>query len=998
MNALEKAMGNGGARLWALLRSTFTWGLLASVAVLAIILQLLYAYRVTAHSVRKVVRTDNATAAGLAGELMSRELGRRLDLARVVAGMPGLVEAVERRDEEAVRARLKVVVTTYEGVDRAVLSDTNAFLWSDYPRAPEVLGQTFTQRDWYRGVTNGWQPYVSEVFLRQAKPSVLVVGLSTPIRKGDQVIGILLHHYRLDAITGWLKEVRLGETGHVFVLDHTGTIAAHPELDLSAKEHDEYATLPGVTRALAGAASSEEYRDPVSGQKMLASFVPVRAGRKYWVVVAQQPVREAYAAVRTMELQLGVGAAILALASIVVVVLLGHGTERTRRLDRQLTEERNLLRSLIDNSPDLIYVKDTQSRFLIGNVALAQFVGCKESQDLLGKDDFAFFPAPMAQQFRDDEAEVCRSGQPLINREEAAIDREGNQRWFSTTKVPLRDREGRVVGLVGIGRDITKRKRAELQLEVAKQAAEEGSRAKSEFLAHMSHELRTPLNSVIGFAGILLRKKPERLEAEDQVFLERILANARHLLGLINQVLDLSKIEAHKTDLEPSWVALDRLVPEVLSQFESQVQDRGLSLRSDLPQPMAPLWTDENKLKQVLINLIGNAVKFTEQGSVSVRVGVDPATRRPTSVEVADTGIGILKDRQEAIFDAFHQADRGTSRRFGGTGLGLTISRSLCQLMGLTLEVESEPGQGSSFTIRIPPGAVFLEPAAAGPEPVSAMPAAALGPALLGQKHVLVIDDEADSRLLLARLVEECGCRVTAAGSGEDGLRLARALRPDLITLDLLMPQKDGWAVLKELKVDPDLSGIPVVVVSVVGNEHRGTLLSAREVLQKPVSRENLLRVLKPFVQPKVLLIEDNEDDRRLMGAHLAGAALEVRVAETGPEALSLLESFQPDLILLDLMMPRMDGMTFLARLRKDSRFDRIPVVVVTARDLTPAEQRRLSAEAHAILRKSNDWGEDLRRLLPQLLKAEGRRRPGAAIRPGAASALEDGSPSGNRP
>ncbi len=969
MNPLEKAMGNSGARLWALLRSTFTWGLLASVAVLVIVLQLLYAYRVTARSVRELVRTDNATAAALAGELMSRELERRLDLVQAAARMPGLIDAVERRDEAAVRIRLEVVVTTYEGVDRAVVADTNAVLWSDYPQAAEVLGKAFPQRDWYQGVTNGWKPYVSEVFLRQAKPSVLVVGLAAPILHQGRVIGILLHHYRLDAITGWLKEVKLGQSGYVFVIDHTGTIAAHPKFELSAQEHDEYAKLPQVSRALAGVPSSEEYRDPVSGRKMLASFVPVRAGRNHWVVVAQQPVREAYAVVRAMELQLGAGAAILALASIVVVVLLGHGTERSQRLDRQLSEERNLLRSLIDNSPDLIYVKDTQSRFLIANVGVARFVGCREPQELLGKDDFAFFPGPMAQQFRDDEIEVCRSGQPLINREEAAIDREGNQHWVSTTKVPLRDSQGRIVGLVGIGRDITKRKRAELQLEVAKRSAEEASRAKSEFLAHMSHELRTPLNSVIGFASLLLRNRADRLDGEDRMFLERILANGKHLLGLINQVLDLAKIEAHRTELAPSWVALDRLVPELLNQFETQVRDRGLRVQTDLPEPMARLWTDENKLKQVLINLVGNAVKFTEQGTITIRVGVDPESNRPARIEVIDTGIGIPQERQQAIFEAFHQADSGTARRFGGTGLGLTISRELCRLMGFTLDLRSEPGKGSTFTIGIPPGLASSEPPARSAEAGPEVPADRTEPTAPGEKCVLVIDDEADARVLLARVAAECGCRVVQAESGAEGLRLARLLRPDVITLDLLMPRMDGWTVLKELKGDLELARIPVVVVSVVGNEHRGALLSAQEVLQKPVPRESLLRVLKPFLQPKVLLIEDNEDDRRLMEAHLAGAALEVRVAESGPEALTLLESFLPDLILLDLMMPRMDGMTFLGRLRKDPRFERIPVVVVTARDLTPTEQRRLSAAAHAILRKSQDWGEDLRRLLPQLLK-----------------------------
>jgi PAS domain S-box-containing protein len=970
MKLLEKALARSVARPGAMLWSFAGWAVVAGAVTLPIALVGLFAYLLTAHSVRNLVKADSSAVANLAAELMSRELEHRLHLVVATAGMPGLIDAVERHDEEAVRARLKVVVDSFPGIDRAVLSDTGALLWSDYPRAPEILGRRFTERDWYQGVTNEWKPYVSEVYLRQAEPKLPVVAIAAPIRNGPKVIGILLHHYRLDSISAWVKQASLGENGYVFVIDHTRTVAAHPRLELKAAEHEEYNDTPQVALALAGQTWQGQYWDPVAKHRMMASFVPVRAGGQHWAVVAQQPVEDAYAPLRHLRVQLGIAAAILALAMGAVVMVLGRSSERSRRLDRQLIEERNLLRSLIDNTPDLVYVKDTDSRFLIANVAVARLMGANDPEKLLGRTDSDFYPKNLATRYRADELEILRSGQALINREEPAVDPAGNQCWFSTTKAPLRDSQGQIVGLVGVGRDITKRKRAEHELELARDAAQEANRAKSEFLANMSHELRTPLNSVIGFAGILLRNKAGNLGREDLVFLDRILANGKHLLALINQVLDLSKIEAHKAEVESSWVALERLIPDILSQFESQLRDRPVQLHADLPPGLAPLWTDEGKLRQVLINLVGNALKFTEKGSVAVRVTLDSATSRPTRIEIADTGIGIPKERLGLIFEAFRQADASTARRYGGTGLGLTISRALCELMGYQLEAQSQPGQGSTFSIVLPAVLSQAELAvehAASPSPVST----GEPPAPLRPRRVLVIDDEADSRVLLAHLAEECGCRVTVAESGEVGLRLARELQPDLITLDLLMPRMDGWTVLKKLKADPQLCQIPVVVVSVLGNEHRGTLLPAREVLQKPVSCEDLQRVLKPFTQARILLVEDNDDDRRLMAAHLAELTVETRTAGNGREALALLEEYQPDLILLDLMLPQMDGMTFLHLLRKDARHWHIPVVVVTAKDLTPAEQRRLGREAQAVLKKSNEWGESLEQLFHRLLRPQ---------------------------
>ena len=531
--------------------------------------------------------------------------------------------------------------------------------------------------------------------------------------------------------------------------------------------------------------------------------------------------------------------------------------------------------------------------------------------------------------------------------------------------------------------EIAERKRAQEELRHAKEAAEAASRTKSQFLANMSHELRTPLNSVIGFTNILLKNKGGNLHPDEMTFLDRILANGKHLLDLINQVLDLSKIEAKRVEIETSMVTLDRLISVIISQFEPQLRDRPVKLSAELPDRIAPFETDAGKLKQVIINLVGNALKFTEQGSVTVRVAVEEETHRPVRITVADTGIGIPEDRLTLIFEAFQQADPSTTRRYGGTGLGLTISKALCELMGYRLEVASEVGKGSAFSI-----VLATRPASAGitirPAPLAEVHGFSAAEAAaevtrrirameatqpLRDKLVLIIDDEADSRILLTNLIEQFGCHVVAADSGELGLRMAKEIKPDLITLDLLMPQMDGWEVLRRLKADADLKEVPVIVVSVVARERRGTVLGAVEMLSKPVSREDLLRVISLIPRSRILVVEDNEDDRRLFAAHLQGRVSELRMAANGREALAMLETFTPNLILLDLMMPEMDGMAFLDTIRKNPRHWHIPVFVVTAKELTAEEAKRLGSEAQAVLKKAEEWGDDLERMLNGVLK-----------------------------
>src|ERR1051326_7149516 len=464
----------------------------------------------------------------------------------------------------------------------------------------------------------------------------------------------------------------------------------------------------------------------------------------------------------------------------------------------------------------------------------------------------------------------------------------------------------------------------------------------------MSHELRTPLNSVIGFTNILLKNKAQNLRPEDLSFLERIVANGKHLLGLINQILDLSKIEAKKVELETSTVALSDLICEVLAQFESQVKGKEVALLSQLPPVIAPLVTDAVKLKQVIINLVANALKFTEHGSVTVRVTAEANTNRPTRIDVIDTGIGIAQDRLSAVFEAFQQADASTARKYGGTGLGLTISQALCELMGYPLEVQSEVGKGSTFSIVLVSRAEFpgvAQPAVAPGPPPAAQPTPVQVPVDFKEKLVLVIDDEFDARMLVTHMVEEFGCKVVAASSGDQGLRMAREFRPNLITLDLLMPEMSGWDVLKTIKADAQLRDIPVIVVSIVARENRGKILGAVDVLEKPLAREELLAALRRTLRTerKLLVVDDDEDARRLIAAYLSEEGYEIQTAVNGREALDVLERFSPDLVILDLLMPVMDGMAFLDAIRADPRWRHLPVIIITAKVLSPDEIDRKS-------------------------------------------------------
>jgi GAF domain-containing protein/CheY-like chemotaxis protein len=477
------------------------------------------------------------------------------------------------------------------------------------------------------------------------------------------------------------------------------------------------------------------------------------------------------------------------------------------------------------------------------------------------------------------------------------------------------------------------------QLEVA-------DRHKSEFLANMSHELRTPLNAIIGYSE-MLQEDAEDLGAEQFIDdLKKINAAGKHLLELINAVLDLSKIEAGKMELYLETFDVAGLVRDIAAVIQPLAAKNGNRLDVQCPAGVGTMHADLTKVRQALFNLLSNACKFTERGTIALTVARDSREDGDwLQFAVSDTGIGMTPEQLGKLFEAFTQADAATTRRYGGTGLGLALSRRLCRMMGGDVTAESEAGRGSTFTIRLPVRVADLGEEAAIPAPAPAA-TSAMG-------TVLVIDDEAAVRDLMQRFLSREGFHVVVAASGEEGLRQARELRPDAITLDVMMPGLDGWAVLSALKADPALADIPVVMLTIVDDKNLGYALGASDYLTKPIDRERLTTVLEKYRRERLVLVVDDElPVRQLLRRMLEPEGYTVVEAENGRAAMEQLVDVRPDVILLDLMMPEMDGFQFVAEFRRHEHWRDIPVVVITAKDLSSEDRLRLNGYVQTILQK----------------------------------------------
>jgi PAS domain S-box-containing protein len=660
------------------------------------------------------------------------------------------------------------------------------------------------------------------------------------------------------------------------------------------------------------------------------------------------------------------GLLLTAMAATYTNTLMGQ-TARVERLaekrTRQFAFERFLLNTLLENSPDYIYFKDTESRFLRISKALAEYFGLDDSSKVIGNTDSVVFGAERAQQYLADERHVMETGEPVVDKEEEQAWPDGRVTWVSTSKVRLSSPEGKTLGTFGISRDITDRKRTEAQLQAAKEAAEDANRAKSDFLANMSHEIRTPLNAIIGMTELVLDTKLTNTQRE---YLKMVLGSGESLLSVVNDILDFSKIEAGKLDLVPSAFELRESLGDAIKSLAFRAHAKDLELACHIgPNVPDRLIGDIGRLRQVVVNLVGNAIKFTDSGEVVLDVEQESQTADDVLLHftVTDTGIGIPKDKQVAIFNVFEQADTSTTRRFGGTGLGLAISSQLVCLMGGRIWLESEVDHGSRFHFT-----AHLK--MAGDEHADVAPVRIAG------ARVLVVDDNTTNRLILEEMLRNWTMEPSSVEGAQEAVgeirRAHEGGKPyDLVLTDANMPEVDGFSLAEMIKKDEKLGSTIIMMLTSgdrPGDIARCEQLGVAAYLLKPVKQSELFDAITMALDAdtpeeevpsgtcvdetnrdlrrRVLLAEDSPVNQRLAMGVLQKHGYTVVVANHGREAVAAVETQDFDLVLMDVQMPEMDGLeaTAAIRAKEEATGAHVPIIAMTAHAMKGDRERCLEA------------------------------------------------------
>lgn len=652
---------------------------------------------------------------------------------------------------------------------------------------------------------------------------------------------------------------------------------------------------------------------------------------------------------------------------VIIGVLLGlaHSLTKHQQSENALRQAEAKYRIIFENAVDGIFQTTPDGYYINVNPSLAKIYGYESPEQLITNLTNIQEQLYVESNRRTEFKHLIEKSDTVSDFESQIYSKDGNVLWIAETARAVRDDQGKLLYYEGTVQDISRRKLAEAELQEAKVAAETANRAKSQFLANMSHELRTPLNAIIGYSE-MLQEEAEDLDQEDLIpDLQKIYGAGKHLLGLINDILDLSKIEAGRMELYVETFDISTMIEDVVTTIKPLVEKNGNTLRIESDKNIGSLQADLTKIRQSLFNLLSNATKFTQQGTITLTVTREtkpkdlPLAQPATSPQdwiifrVTDTGIGMTSEQISKVFQAFIQADASTTRQYGGTGLGLAITKKLCQIMGGDVTVTSVVGEGSTFTIQIP--ATTEEPKIQLTLNSNILPE--------GAKTVLVIDDDPIVHDLMQRFLTKDGFRVESALSGENGLALARLLRPDAITLDVMMPSLDGWAVLAALKADPELADIPVIMLTMVDNKTMGYALGASDYLIKPIDRVRLSAILKKYQCQQsnpVLIVDDEAVNRQIMGRMLEKEGWTVIEAENGRMALEKMAESQPQLILLDLMMPVMDGFTFIEELHKHPSWHSIPIVVLTSKDITPEDCQKLNGYVENVVQKGASSFDDL--------------------------------------